>query len=143
MEGSKNKTKRKANEEHEEPCPTKKVIREGFGRPRKYKTAEDLLKKVIEYYDTAKKKTMSGLALYMGFSRIDNFTLMREHGEDYAQVVDLARLIVINGYEERLHEDKCTGAIFALKALDGWSEKSIIRHETDQPLVFEVFKDDE
>jgi hypothetical protein len=87
-------------------------------------------------------KTMSGLALFLGFSRSDNFQMVKKHGDDYAEVVDFARLLVENAYEEKLHGPQCTGAIFALKHLSGWSDKTTVTHETDKPLIFEVYRDE-
>lgn len=61
--------------------------------------------------------TITGLALALGFaSKQSIYDYSKDR--DYKHVVGRAKMMVEHGYELRLHEGQCTGAIFALKSFD-------------------------
>lgn len=66
--------------------------------------------------------TITGLALYLGFSSRQSFEAYESHGE-FATALQRARLRVEASYEKKLHYQSPAGAIFALKSL-GWHERA-------------------
>ena len=127
------------------------------GRPPHYATPEDLAREVDAYfeyikgewheeereeYDEEKEKmkrykvqvwnrhpepcTITGLTLYLGFCDRASFY---DYGkkEEFFHIIKNARTRVEHGYELGLHNDKPTGAIFALKNM-GWEDKKQLDH---------------
>lgn len=74
----------------------------------------------FEYYKIT--PTISGLALYLGFSSRKAF-YDYENKLEFSDTIKKARFRIENEYEKQLYNDKCTGAIFALKNL-GWKDKT-------------------
>jgi hypothetical protein len=65
--------------------------------------------------------TITGLTLYLGFSHrqsLDDY----EKRNEFSDIIKRGRTRVEFEYEKRLHGDKNTGAIFALKNM-GWRDK--------------------
>lgn len=69
-----------------------------------------------------KKITISGLCYHLGFESRQSFYDYEERPE-FSYIVKRARIRVEMSYEERLAENACTGAIFALKNM-GWKDKT-------------------
>ena len=69
-----------------------------------------------------KTPTICGLALYLGFLSRKAF-YDYEQKPEFSDTIKKARLKIENEYEKQLYNDKCTGAIFALKNL-GWKDKT-------------------
>ena len=108
-----------------------------MARPPKYKTAEELQKKINKYFEegiatkevvitnkvtkTIKVPTISGLALYCGFATRQSFYDL-EKQEKFSYTVKKARLAIEKHYEELIQGGNPTGAIFALKNF-GWIDK--------------------
>ena len=109
-------------------------------RPAKYKTAEELDKKIQEYYAWAKendqKVTVTGLAWYLGMDRLSVFRM--EKWEEYGYLksvpeeerrkisttIKLAKQYIESQYEQLLYsKGSNTGAIFTLKNNYGWVDK--------------------
>jgi hypothetical protein len=65
--------------------------------------------------------TITGLALFVGFSSCKAFDDYQENGE-FATILQRGRLSIEAAYEKKLHQQSPAGAIFALKCL-GWSDK--------------------
>jgi hypothetical protein len=65
--------------------------------------------------------TISGLALYLGFSSREVFDDCMRRGK-FADILKRGCLRVQAVYESRLHQHSTSGAIFALKSM-GWNEK--------------------
>ncbi|MCD8352198.1 MAG: DNA-packaging protein [Planctomycetaceae bacterium] len=95
------------------------------GRPPYYDTPEELAVAAEQYFkscdDNKRPYTVTGLALFLGFSSIQslNDTAKRE---GFSEPVKRAKLRVECGYETALHDGKPVGAIFALKNF-GWKDK--------------------
>lgn len=70
--------------------------------------------------------TLTGLILSLGLSSRES---LDEYGRrpEFSDSVKYAKLLIENGYEKKLHEQSCTGPIFALKNF-GWKDKQ----EVDQ-----------
>ena len=96
---------------------------ENSGRPRHYKTPDDLIHKCNEYFNSTEKYTITGLALFLGFesrSSLDDY----ENRDEFSYIIKRARLVVENGYELMFHDGKNT-AIFPLKNM-GWKDRQEI-----------------
>jgi len=117
------------------------------GRPAHFENAEELAKKVDEYFvylegeytdvtlrdDEGKPyqerkytrkpepPTVTGLAIYLGFESRQSVYDYEKQGE-FSYIIKRARLYVEHGYEKDLRSEKPTGAIFALKNM-GWVDK--------------------
>jgi len=101
-----------------------------MARPPKYKTPEELQKKIDEFFqETEEEKpkiTITGLCYHLGFSSRQSFYDLEEK-EEFTYTIKKARLRVEMFYEELLLSRATTGAIFALKNL-GWSDRQEIDH---------------
>jgi hypothetical protein len=92
-------------------------------RPRKYNSIEEIEADALKYMEEKKGKlTVTGLALALGFESRQSFYDYEKNGE-FSYTIKHFRLQIENGYEEKLHENGCTGAIFALKNF-GWKDKT-------------------
>jgi len=94
------------------------------GKPLKFKTPEELQQKISDYIEDCNKEgiplTITGLALALDTNRQ---TLINYANKDeYAHIVERAKLIIENAYELRLIESGRSGDIFALKNF-GWTDK--------------------
>lgn len=92
------------------------------GRPAKFNSAEELQFAIDKYLDEAEIKTVTGLALHLGFESRQSFYDYEEK-EEFSYIIKKARLHVEVAYEERLSGNSPTGAIFALKNM-GWKDKT-------------------
>lgn len=108
------------------------------GRPPKFETAEQLQKKINEYFKNCPDKkniitktgevvefptpTICGLCYFLGFESRQSF-YDYEKIEKFSYIIKRARLFVEKEYELLLQSNNCTGAIFALKNM-GWVDKT-------------------
>jgi len=119
-----------------------------MGRPPKYKTAEELQKKIDEYFASGLRKipfpigkgdaqtiieielpTITGLVLHCEFCSRQAF-YDYEKKEEFKYTIKKARTRIEQHYEEELLISRnSAGPIFALKNL-GWSDKQEIDHTT-------------
>jgi hypothetical protein len=113
------------------------------GRPAKFKSVEELQKKIDEYFEscfevdpeTGKKTqvkpfTITGLALALDTTRETLMDVENGHGpysgsSGFSDAIKRAKLRCQNYAEEKLFSHSPTGAIFALKNY-GWSDKTEI-----------------
>lgn len=86
------------------------------------KNAKDgsVLEEVIVYDRQPEPPTLTGLALFIGFSSRQEFE-DHEKKPRFADVLKRARLKIEAEYEKKLHLTSAAGAIFALKSL-GWND---------------------
>lgn len=93
------------------------------GRPAKYDTPEELKEKVIAFFDSCItdkiKATVTGLALYLGFSSRSSLDDYINRGEEFSFIIKRGKLAVENSYELSGQ----TIDIFALKNM-GWVDKT-------------------
>lgn len=104
-----------------------------------YETAEELQLQIDDYFANAKTPTISGLAYHLGFESRQSFYDYEEK-ELFSYTIKRARLRMEVKYEEGLHANSCTGAIFALKNF-GWKDKSEVELSGGVTLKFD--SDDE
>ncbi len=103
------------------------------GKPPKYRTPEQLQKKIDLYItDKTIKPTISGLAYYLGFSSRQSF-YDYEKREKFSYTIKRARLFIEAYYEDRLTGHNSAGAIFALKNF-GWKDTQELTGADGQPL---------
>ena len=98
------------------------------GRPRKYKTNEELEKIVKEYFDSRPEIewTVTGLAMALDMSRQD--LINYGNREEYFDTIKKAKDKVQESYEKSLRKTGRTGDIFALKNF-GWTDKQEVESE--------------
>lgn len=143
------------------PKGNKYAVGNNGGRPPHYSDPEVLQAECDEYfefikgeYDSEKKEwirepeppTVTGLTLYLGFcerNSLDEY----EKKQEFSHIIKRARYRVEHGYEKRLHGDKNTGAIFALKNM-GWKdiqkvESTNLNFNTERKRIEFVDKDGE
>lgn len=95
-----------------------------------YETAEDLMKKVEEYFDKTpvQDQTRAGLCVFLGITRstFHNWYKGVTRGDDFRDVCEWANTRLENKYELDLnHKNNPTGPIFALKQY-GWKDSQEI-----------------
>lgn len=119
-----------------------------MGRPRTFKTAEELKDAINDYFNNGVKvrivivgkapnqqaipipvPTITGLAHYIGFESRQSFYEYGNH-KDFTYTIKRSRLFIEKEYEEQLQHGNTTGAIFALKNM-GWIDKTQVesKHE--------------
>lgn len=112
-------------------CPAPKgnnyALGNNGGRPPKYESADELAEAVNKYLEDAEVKTVTGLALALGFAS-------RQSLYDYAQkdefsyIIARAKLWIENYYElQLLTSNSATGPKFALQQM-GWKDSKSIDH---------------
>lgn len=117
----------------------KKECSDVRGRPPVYKSADEMQKKILEYFETGAQShdkdgnlvfrpTITGLAYHLGFESRQSFYDYEVKG-DFSYILKRARLRVEAAREEALYDPSCTGTIFALKNM-GWSDKQEFDHTT-------------
>lgn len=113
------------------------------GRPRKYKTPEEMQKAIDEYFDYCDNRvkqvyspkaeavieviepapyTMSGLARRLGMNRTG--LIEYRDRDEFSDTIKAARERVHEDVEQRLMERNATGAIFNLKNNFDWKDKT-------------------
>lgn len=114
--------------------------RNPVGRPRMYKTNEELEIAISEYfqycYDSKIKFTISGLVLFCGFSDRKSF-YEYEIKPEFTHTIKKARALITMHYELALQEAFPQGAIFALKNL-GWNAEEQIETTVKKKVKFVV-----
>lgn len=112
--------------------------KKNVGRPPKFKTPEELQKKIDAYFKNCPDRrqfvtkigevieipmpTICGLCYYLGFESRQSF-YDYEKEEKFSYTIKRARLFIEKEYEQLLQGNNCTGAIFALKNF-GWVDKT-------------------
>lgn len=114
------------------------------GRPPKFKTSNDLAKKIDDYFNNGVQEkevvvgrgeskevvkipvpTITGMCLHCGFESRQSF-YDYEKIEKFSYIIKRAKTFIEKHYEELLQVGNTTGAIFALKNM-GWVD----RYEND------------
>lgn len=80
---------------------------------------------IVKY--TEKKPTLTGLAIFLGFSSTTAFKRYKENPK-YADVIEYALLRVENRYEQLLQDGVSTAKI-GLKRLGEWEDETSIVHK--------------
>ena len=104
--------------------------RPNAGRKPKYTQAEEMQKKVDEYFGLCEVKekppTMSGLAMALDMSR--QCLCDYSNKDEFFDTIKKARQRVEVHLEERLDGNGCAGTIFNLKNNFGWKDKTETEH---------------
>ena len=114
------------------------------GRPPKFKTVQELEDKLDEYFNREQYYTITGLCLYLGFCDKCSF-YDYEKKPEFSHAIKTARLRVESSYENHLHKQSNSGAIFALKNF-GWTDKQEIDQKVEtQEIKYKILpkKDNE
>jgi hypothetical protein len=92
-----------------------------------FDTVEEFRQLVLDYFDSSKRPTLTGLALHLGFKSRASFLGFKgtHFGAQFTDEIEWARLMIENEYEMRLADQNYGGAIFALKNM-GWSDTKIL-----------------
>jgi hypothetical protein len=94
------------------------------GRPRLFKTPEEMQVAIDNYFESGEPIGISRLAYALGFeSRQSLYDY--EKSEQFSYTIKRAKLRVEMYYEDGLNGTSPTGSIFALKNM-GWSDKQEI-----------------
>lgn len=119
------------------------------GQPPVYETPEGMTIKIEEYFSTllddeekeyTTRPTMTGMALYLGFSsRQSMYDYAKK--KDFSYIVSRSQQVIAMSYEEMLLTKVSAGAIFALKNM-GWDDKSIVVQTNITPPKIEFTDED-
>jgi hypothetical protein len=117
------------------PTGNKYALGNTGGRPAHYDTPEELRDSTLAFFDHCIehniKATITGLALYLGFSSRSSFDDYEERSEEFSYIIKRAKLAVENSYELSGQ----TIDIFALKNM-GWKDKSELEHLSPVPVTW-------
>lgn len=108
------------------------------GRNRIYKTADELAEKLNQFFHQCmyenKVPCVSRMVSYLELRSPSSFFEYANYGEDYAEVVDKAMLLIQSWLEEHLigHNVKSStiGVIFTLKNKFGWVDAHHTKNDT-------------
>lgn len=105
----------------------------GFGRPRKYESAEEMQALIDDYFNTRTVDdpvTITGLMYHLDFASRQSFYDYEKNG-NFSYILKRARQRVEMYYEKLAQrtDGQVTGPIFALKQF-GWTDK------TEQVMTF-------
>jgi hypothetical protein len=116
------------------PIGNKYAIGNEGGRPAHYETPEDLRIRCIAFFDNCTdhniKATITGLALYLGFSSRSSLDDYEKRNDEFSYIIKRAKLAVENSYELSGQ----TFDIFALKNM-GWKDKTEMDVRTPEGLT--------
>jgi hypothetical protein len=101
------------------------------GRPRKYKSVEEMQIAIDAYFENEEHYTITGLALALGFTSRLALIRVEGYGKEYSNAIKKAKLKVENFYEKKLTGQSAAGIIFALKNFE-WSDKQEIQHSNEK-----------
>ncbi len=101
------------------------------GRPRKYKTVDELQQLIDEYFEFCDKKkrpyTITGLALYLDMDRKSLLRYEQDYEDEFSHTIKKAKERVQEFVECCLFKSGiATGVIFNLKNNFGWQDKQSI-----------------
>jgi len=111
-------------------------------RYRRYETPEEMATVIYNYFKSTslKERTITGLALYLGVSKVTLLTYKKRKG--FEDLVDWAYTMVENAYELDLRKYGGSANIFALRQF-GWSDKQEISlvGDPDKPIVSKIVRE--
>jgi hypothetical protein len=84
----------------------------------------------------AEPALLTGLALYIGFTSMDDFVSYEQKGK-HRKILRKARLRVEAEYEKKLHLAAPTGAMFALRCM-GWADTANAQQAIPPPKKFRI-----
>jgi hypothetical protein len=105
------------------------------GRPRKYRNAQQLQEKIVEYFEHceqhSKPYTLVGLSTWLGFATTKTFNYYGKHGKaraHFSRTIGMARLVIEAQKSEMLVDSSTSrrtvrALIFDLRNNFGWKVK--------------------
>jgi len=96
---------------------SKRKVNKKRGPKPKYTKVKELQAAIDSYFKSDEKKTITGLALHLGFATRKALCGYEERGE-LGNTIKRAKTRIEQYYEESLLSNHATGAIFALKNFD-------------------------
>ena len=106
------------------------------GRPRKYKTPDEMQPKIDAYFATItddNPPTVTGLAIALDMTRFG--LLEYEERGEFSHTVKKAKARVEAFMEKRMYGNAVAGVIFNLKNNFGWKDKQEIEHGVTSDLA--------
>lgn len=108
------------------------------GKTRRFQTADDFAEKINEFFQACmyegKVPCVSRMIAYLEFRSPSSFYEYANYGDDYAEVIDKAMLLMQAWLEEHLigHNVKSStiGVIFTLKNKFGWVDSQHTKNDT-------------
>ena len=108
-----------------------------LGRPRKYKSPEEMQKRIDDYFEGNDKPTICGLTLALGFVERKALLNYEGYSKAFYATIKRAKTVVERYYERNLAiNTRATGSIFALKNFD-WTDKQEISYK-DSPFRLNI-----
>ncbi|MHC4270659.1 MAG: terminase small subunit [Planctomycetota bacterium] len=110
-----------------------------MGRPKKYKTTEELRLKIEDYFcgieNNKETPTKSGLTYHLGFVSKTALNEYLGYGEGYSYLIKEAFIKIEIWWEKKLAGNCVTGSIFWLKNNAGYTDKQDIKHSGEVQLT--------
>ena len=94
------------------------------GRPRIYKSPEQMQEAIDDYFATTEIPTVCGLALHLGFNSRQSMFSYEGYSSKYLDTIKRAKARVERYLEESLQKQAAAGTIFNLKNNFGWVDKT-------------------
>lgn len=112
-----------------------------MARRRKYQKPAEMQKVIKAYFKQLEKDnekpTICGLTLALGFSSKQSLYNYEDYGEKFKEVVQRARLMIEESYEEGLRGPHYGGCVFALKNF-GWKDTQEITGAEGGPIELKI-----
>lgn len=112
------------------------------GRPRKFKSAEELQARIDEYFDDCQKRgapyTISGLVNWTDIERQTLLNYSKE--EEFFDTIKKAKEKIVQMQEEMLMSGKgnAAGIIFSMKNNYGWKDAHQIDADVNSKVAYKV-----
>lgn len=116
---------------------TKHKDKNPVGRPRKYKSPEEMQKAIDAYFEDTIKLTVTGLALHLGFTSRADLIRYEGYSQEFYYAIKRAKLRIEAYYEKHLTGPNVAGSIFALKNF-GWKDKTEVVQERTEGEKVEI-----
>ena len=107
------------------------------GRPKKFKSVEDLQERIDRYFTDCEENeepvTVTGLCIWLDTTR--DVLMDYQNDDEFSNTIKKAKQRIENAYEKRLIKRGNAGDIFALKQF-GWTDKQTI----DSNISYSLFE---
>ena len=114
---------------------TKVVAKNPVGRPRVFKSPDEMQIAIDSYFAENNKPTVCGLALHLGFISRQSFFDYEGYGKEFSDTIKKAKARIEQALESHLYGNSVTGTIFNLKNNFGWHDKQELEHSGELKLL--------
>lgn len=111
------------------------------GRPLRWKTRDELIGEINEYFTATEFNEYSITGLVLALNASKQLLLDYEKRPEFADIIKEAKLIVEHSYELSLRKHGRSGDIFALKNF-GWIDKQEVAHSGELKVSWADFVKD-